>query len=614
YQMLSESKKINFLKNNYFFIIFFLGILFCHQIIFQQFFPNQKDLLGHDYEQFIPNLIFGKIWFKNNFLSIPWFTPSFCCGIPFYADPQTLYYSIPQIIFLIFDPVLSLKVTFFIFSLVAYVGMLLLLKVNFKFNSYIALLCASLFLFNGFFVYRAIAGPLLTHIFIPLYCFFLIQSYSYTDQSKHKLSFIYLILSSFVFANFFHSGSGSTILIILTNIMLILTFYTHFVVQSLKIFVHFIYSIFFGILISLSKITAVLFFLNNFPRHYPPTEFVSFFSFFKTFFLSFFIKPNEEYFNENITSMFPFGVHEMEYGLSVVPLIILFFIFFLRKNSIKFNYYNTRFLFLVITIFSIPIFMNINFINQYELIEKIPILKSTWVRFRWMSIYIIPIIILSGLVIKNLNFNISQKKYLAIFMVFVLLIQNFARDKSWHFNDQKYFTKNAIDFSLKIKTEKISEIIGPAVIMDQFGEPKKINYKNDLFFFSYSPILCYQPMFGYGLENLNMKKIVFNSKRLLKDNSYMLYSDKLDKKDGHFMFFNPSCFLFPKENNCLPGDTFKVSEKEKLVKFANYKKFEFKKNKFQKVANYVSIFTFMGCLLYLIYNFIIFVYNLRKKN
>ena len=79
------------------------------------------------------------------------------------------------------------------------------------------------------------------------------------------------------------------------------------------------------------------------------------------------------------------------------------------------------------------------------------------------------------------------------------------------------------------------------------------------------------------------------------------------------MFFNPSCFLFPKENNCLPGDTFKESEKEKLVKFTNYKKFEFKQNKIQIFSNYISIFTFISCLLYLMYNFIICIYNLTKK-
>ena len=596
---------------NKLFVFLLLFIFIIHQYIFQNFFPNSKDLLGHDYEYFIPSFIFGKIWFFNNFLSVPWFAPSFCCGIPFYADPQSMYYSIPQIIFLIFNPILSVKIIFFILSLISYVGMFLLIRGNFKCDNYVSLLCASLFLFNGFFVYRAIAGHVayLSYIFVPLYCYFLIKS---CENRSNNSGYIYLILSSIVFANFFHSGSSPLILIIFTSILSVLLFYSH-LINSLKIFSNFTLSLLLGISISLSKITATLFFLNNFPRKYPATEFQSFFSFIKTFFLSFFIKPNEQYFNDNITSMFPFGVHEMEYGVSIVPIILLFFIFFLNKKSIKLNYYNINFLLLLALIFSIPVFLNINFLNQFQLIEKIPILNSTWVQFRWMSIYILPIIIISGLIIQNLNFSISQKKYLVIAMIFVLLAQNFTKDKSSHFNNQSYDTQNVIDFSLKLKTGKIPKILGPAILLNEFGSPKIVDYKNDMFFPSYSPLTCYQPIFGYDLKRLPAQQIRFDSKLMLSSDSYMLYADKLSEHNGRLNLFNPSCFLFPEENNCLPGDTFKISEKEKIIKFANYQKFEFKQSKFQIVSNYISIFSFVGCLLYLIYRFFIFIHNLRKK-
>ena len=195
----------------------------------------------------------------------------------------------------------------------------------------------------------------------------------------------------------------------------------------------------------------------------------------------------------------------------------------------------------------------------------------------------------------------------------MLLIQNLTKDNSWHFNDQRYSIQNAINFSEKLKQGISQEIIGPAVILDKSGIPKKSNNKNDMFFFSYSPLMCNQAIFGYGLENLKMKKITFNSKKILQDDFVFYSSSKLDEKDGNFMFFNPSCFLFPEENNCLPGDTFKILEKEKLIKFTNYKKFEFKQNKIQIISNYISIFTFIGCLLYLVFHLIIFNYNLRKK-
>ena len=592
-------------KENYSIILLFLIILFFHQYIFQQFFPNNRGYIGHDWEIFLPYLMFGKIWFHNNLLSIPWFSPSFCCGNPFFADPQTMYYSLQQIIYLIFDPLISTKIFFFILSVFGYLGTFLLIKKGFKFNNYVSLLCAGLFLFNGFFVYRAIAGHVayLSYVFIPIYCYFLIISY------EKKTNHIYLALSALLFANFFHSGSGPIILIIFTSILFVILLYSHFT-NDFKIFLKLFQSSIIGTLISSSKISASLFFLSNFPRQYPATEFNSLVSFIKTFFLSFFLTPNQNYFNESLTSMFPFGLHEMEYSVSIVPIILIFFI---SKKFFILNFYNMRFILILFIIIFIPIFLNINFFNQFQIISKIPILSSTWVQFRWMAVYILPIIIISGLIIQNLNIELKKKKYLVLILVSLLLVQNLIKDNSWHLNDQKYSIQNAINFSEKLKQGISQEIIGPAVILDKSGTPKKSDNKNDMFFFSYSPLMCNQAIFGYGLENLKTKKITFNSKKILQDNSAMYFSNKLDEKDGQFMFFNPSCFLFPEENNCKPGDTFTILDKEKLIKFSSYEKFEFKQNKFQIITNYISIFSFIICLLYLIYHFFIFIYNIRKK-
>ncbi len=592
-------------KENYSIILLFSIILFFHQYIFQQFFPNNRGYIGHDWEIFLPYLMFGKIWFHNNLLSIPWFSPSFCCGNPFFADPQTMYYSLQQIIYLIFDPLISTKIFFFILSVFGYLGTFLLIKKGFKFNNYVSLLCAGLFLFNGFFVYRAIAGHVayLSYVFIPLYCYFLIISY------EKKTNHIYLALSALLFANFFHSGSGPIILIIFTSILFVILLYSHFT-NDFKIFLKLFQSSIIGMLISSSKISASLFFLSNFPRQYPATEFDSLVAFIKTFFLSFFITPNQNYFNESLTSMFPFGLHEMEYSVSIVPIILIFFI---SKKFFTLNFYNIRFILILFIIIFIPIFLNINFFNQFQIISKIPILNSTWVQFRWMAVYILPIIIISGLIIQNLNIELKKKKYLVLILVSLLLVQNLIKDNGWHLNDQKYSIQNAINFSEKLKQGISQEIIGPAVILDKSGTPKKSDNKNDMFFFSYSPLMCNQAIFGYGLENLKKKKITFNSKKILQDNSAMYFSNKLDEKDGNFMFFNPSCFLFPEENNCKPGDTFTILDKEKLIKFSSYEKFEFKQNKFQIITNYVSIFSFIICLLYLIYHFFIFIYNIRKK-
>ena len=60
------------------------------------------------------------------------------------------------------------------------------------------------------------------------------------------------------------------------------------------------------------------------------------------------------------------------------------------------------------------------------------------------------------------------------------------------------------------------------------------------------------------LKSCPAQQIRFDSKLMLSDGSYILYADKLSENNGRLNLFNPSCFLFPEENNCLPGDTFKT--------------------------------------------------------
>ena len=471
----------NTLKKKIIFLITFFLILLFHQFLFQQFFPNNQGFLGHDYEQFVPNLMFGKIWFKNNFISIPWFTPSFCCGVPFYADPQSTFYSVYQLIFIIFNPIISIKAIFLILSFFCYYGMFVLLK-KFSFGNYSSLLCASLFLFNGFFIYRSIVGHLayLSYVFVPLYCFFLINSY---EKKFNKLNIFYLLLSSIIFANFFHSGSGPIILIIFCSIFIIILFYAN-LQNNLKIFINFFLSIFLGCLISLSKITSSLFLLSNFPRQYPPTEFDSFQSYLINFFNSFFLEVDQKYFNESLNSMLSFGKHEMEYSLGIVPIISLLLIIFLDKKYFKINLKNINFFLILVLIFLIPILFNINFLNQYNFISQVPIVKSTWVQFRWMSIYIIPIIFLTGLIIENAMIKQKFKNYISIFFIIILLTQNFVKDNSDYLKNASYDINDSLKFNEELERGNFKpQIKGPSVLLNQDGTVKKITTRNDAFYF-----------------------------------------------------------------------------------------------------------------------------------
>ena len=71
--------------------------------------------------------------------------------------------------------------------------------------------------------------------------------------------------------------------------------------------------------------------------------------------------------------------------------------------------------------------------------------------------------------------------------------------------------------------------------------------------------------------------------------------------DDKLNFLNPSCFIFPEENNCLPGDMFKKSQINELENFLNYKTFKFKLSKLQKVFNYVSLISLIFSICFITY-------------
>ena len=577
-------------------------MVLAHQIIFQDFFPNNNLLLGHDYSQFIPNFVFGKIWFNNNFFSIPWFTPSFCCGIPFFGDPQTMYYSFQQLIFLLFSPIVSLKIMFLFFSLIGFFGTFFLLNKSFNKNIYISLIAASLFLFNGFFNYRAVIGHVtfLSYSFIPFYCYFLIHAF---ENREDKLkSIFYTLISSLIFANFIHSGSGTIIVTIILSIIFILSTYIY-LNEKFSIVNYLILSFIIGLFIASSKVNAALSFLSNFPRENVPIVFEGYYEFFINLFKSFFLYPDIYKFNFKIINSVTgsLGVHEIEFGVTILPLII-FVIFLTNIKKITFNKLNLKkfiALLFMLLIVIVTISMNVSGNELGALFHKLPVVKSTWKHFILAAIYIIPIIIVSSLLIDKINLSERNIKIFTVCCLLIIVLQNYIYNKDFYYK-QNY---NPVDFEKfhqdkdKIQNIKIKK---GALLLDKEGKLISDIQRNNMFLEELSPLFCYQAMFGYKF-NLPRKKLIFNEKNEIKENLFLITNDpKLINKD-ELNFFNPSCFIFPNENNCQPGDLFKKNQIKELDQFLNYKVFEFKMSKLQKITNYLSIISLIISVIYIIY-------------
>ncbi|MCK5451521.1 MAG: hypothetical protein KAI70_07135, partial [Candidatus Omnitrophica bacterium] len=178
-------------------------ILFAYYSIFRHYFPNVNGNMGHDYSFFLPALLDGYFWFhKNGLLEIPWFTPSFCGGSLNYININNGYYTLPQFITFFTDPVTAVRLTFVIFAGIGLSGFYFLLRRAFFFSPAGSYLCATLFLFNGFYAHRMIVGHLgyFSFMLLPFITFFLLRPIPDEYPSRVRQLIFDILFSGLLFA------------------------------------------------------------------------------------------------------------------------------------------------------------------------------------------------------------------------------------------------------------------------------------------------------------------------------------------------------------------------------------------------------------------------------
>ena len=137
------------------------------------------------------------------------------------------------------------------------------------------------------------------------------------------------------------------------------------------------------------------------------------------------------------------------------------------------------------------------------------------------------------------------------------------------------------------------------------------NQRNDYFKLRLSSFYCYQPILSYAIEKLPNKELKFNKSIKISDNQFLQVGDIKLENDEKIIIFKPYCFLFQMKMDVGLSERYNRNEEKELNNFLNYKKIKFKKNSFQKISDFISLIIFIGTILYLFINFILFY---KKKN
>jgi hypothetical protein len=238
---------------------------------------------------------------------------------------------------------------------------------------------------------------------------------------------------------------------------------------------------------------------------------------------------------------------------------------------------------LSLSILSLPYFLNIPDFGQHTLMKSLPVLKSTSNYFRWIGILPIPLILLTLLSLGFIEKKFRLEKYLIPACLILISVQILSKDLSFY-EMQNYNPTRSEEAFRQLETGNWTPEVTNIGIIGADGKFQP--GVNDAFTFGHSSALCYEPIFGYGLELLPIGNMVPGP---------VFEGDNINMK-------NPACYVFPEENGCRPGDHFRTDQIEEARKFVSYQEFEFAKPITLLILQILSGIMFAVCIVLLCMN------------
>ena len=316
-------------------VLVFALLLVAYHGLYGVFFPTPRGTIGHDFGLALGSYVDGFIWFvKNGPFEVPWFSPSFCAGLPFFADPQSGYYSAPQWLSFVFDPLTASYLTLLLFASLGYFGMYVLARVGFGLSRAWAIFAAALYFFNTFLPYRMILGETGYHALTltPWMAWLLIRpAAGVTGRIGLGL------LAGGIAAYWLQSGLTTLMVPAALGVALVLLAYRLVKPWPGDLLARMAVAVAVSVLFSASKLVASLSFYGRFERtQYQLPGFADPLALLKANLLALFATSEaaaREGFASMVNVQWSVLPHEWAYGFTMAPLIVLLVAFLMRRRE-----------------------------------------------------------------------------------------------------------------------------------------------------------------------------------------------------------------------------------------------------------------------------------------
>jgi hypothetical protein len=555
--------------------------------------------VGHDYGFFIPRMLDTYLHSKVNGLAIQWYTANFGAGIPAYPNPQQIQFSLPQFSLFVINPWLALMLSLVSYAVLGFLGFYMFLRDEMGWIGAACVLGASFIVANGFFVEHAIVGH------VGFQHFPLLGAILFLAFTK-RLGFLPAgILIGLIVAMIVNQAGFVVLIIFLLSFLLLLPL-LYLIRRELFRPGWYAASLTGGLsalLLSLSKISAILSFMRFFPRIqtdiYDQTylqgiaamvrQLVGFDLAAPYYLLAGINFARITPFFNKIRSV-QFGLWEWDIALSpgLIALLILGLGYGLYKGiKSRPNVSQNKMIAILILCLGIWFATDLT-LGQgwlYTLVKPLPLLRSLHVNIRFTSAFVFPLALL-GAYVFHLIFRDNKWRFPAALLVgfstLVMLSLYLPIPEDVHirnFNINSALPVYAkLDKGWNFTLQNVAEITDMQVFRQED-----------------SNLAFMDPMFGYSGEYFKPKTIV---------------GPILAVNNGTYNLTNPAGYVFPEENHLQPFDLFRVDQRADVELFINHRQPNLSISTWQKLADVVS---FMTLVLSVVYLFIIWIKGIWRK-
>jgi len=529
--------------------------------------PTAQGLWAADYALHFPNLLVGVYWRLNNgFAAAPWFDPALCGGVPYHADPNVAFYAAPQFLAFVMPIGDAIRATMAMFAAAGFFGAYGLMRRSFGASQAGAATCAGLFLFNGFFAARMLAGHLTFHAFMlaPVLAWAALPD---GDSAPRGWASIFARggVAALALAYMFQSGMVHGIPPVALSIAILAVMHALIFGVDWRPAAILALGALGALALSASKLSAEMAWLAQFPRSLYPLPGIAdpLMATFAAPLTLLGYAPEKSAWLVNTDWLQ--DRHEWEYGVSVAPFVLFLValvVFIRRADAGHFAPGRIGGTLLLLALLAIPSVLNVYTPSWNAILKSLPYLSSSSSLLRFFSANILPACVGAGLAVDWVASSTRWRAALSAGALAIMLVQFFMTSRAYY-ADVDYDPSRLEAASAAARAGGVVPTV--TRVEDDGGGPAD----------GASRASCYQPLFGYRLEAFPRGA---------------LQAGPIDPPSGATLNLkNPACYVFPAENACSPGDQFSRSDLALALYFAAYRPFDFSRSARQEFADAVNL-------------------------